>query len=49
VNFSQDVSNFDELFTSEEPMDSVVEGSKLSQTVQEQFAGFSYNGSALPA
>ena len=34
-----DVSNFDELFTSEEPMDSVVEGSNLSQTVQEQFAG----------
>ncbi|TDL23256.1 serine/threonine protein kinase [Rickenella mellea] len=42
-----DVSNFDTVFTSEEPLDSVVEGSKLSQTVQEQFAGFSYNGTHL--
>lgn len=43
-----DVSNFDEVFTSEEPLDSVVEDSKLSQTVQEQFAGFSYDGSHMP-
>ena len=43
-----DVSNFDEVFTSEEPQDSVVEGSKLSQTVQEQFAGFSYDGTNMP-
>ena len=43
-----DVSNFDEVFTSEEPLDSVVEGSKLSQTVQEQFAGFSYDGTNMP-
>lgn len=43
-----DVSNFDEVFTSEEPLDSVVEGSKLSQTVQEQFAGFSYDGRSMP-
>ncbi|KAL5519852.1 YPK1 [Sanghuangporus baumii] len=42
-----DVSNFDEVFTSEEPLDSVVEDSKLSQTVQEQFAGFSYNGTNM--
>jgi serum/glucocorticoid-regulated kinase 2 len=34
-----DVSNFDTVFTSEEPLDSVVEDTKLSQTVQEQFAG----------
>lgn len=35
----QDVSNFDTVFTTEEPLDSVVEGSQLSQTVQAQFAG----------
>lgn len=35
----QDVSNFDTVFTAEAPMDSVVEGSQLSQTVQAQFAG----------
>ena len=34
-----DVSNFDTVFTAEEPLDSVVEGSQLSQTVQAQFAG----------
>ena len=43
-----DVSNFDEVFTSEEPLDSVVEGSKLSDDVQEQFAGFSYDGTNMP-
>ncbi|KAH8114738.1 Pkinase-domain-containing protein [Phellopilus nigrolimitatus] len=43
-----DVSNFDEVFTSEEPLDSVVEGSNLSKTVQEQFAGFSYDGTNMP-
>ena len=43
-----DVSNFDEVFTSEEPLDSVVEGSKLSGDVQEQFAGFSYDGTNMP-
>ena len=36
---AQDVSNFDTVFTTEAPMDSVVEGSQLSQTVQAQFAG----------
>ena len=35
----QDVSNFDTVFTAEAPLDSVVEGSQLSQTVQDQFAG----------
>jgi len=43
-----DVSNFDTVFTSEEPLDSVVEDSHLSRTVQEQFAGFSYNGTNIP-
>lgn len=33
------MSNFDTVFTTEEPLDSVVEGSQLSQTVQAQFAG----------
>lgn len=37
--FLKDISNFDPDFTSEEPLDSVVEDSQLSQTVQEQFAG----------
>jgi serum/glucocorticoid-regulated kinase 2 len=31
-----DTSNFDEEFTSEEPLDSVVDDSHLSQTVQQQ-------------
>ena len=39
VSSPVDVSNFDTVFTGEEPTDSVVEGSKLSQTVQAQFAG----------
>ncbi|KAI0073494.1 AGC/Akt protein kinase [Panus rudis PR-1116 ss-1] len=43
-----DVSNFDTVFTTEAPMDSVVEGSQLSQTVQAQFAGFSYDGTNMP-
>ncbi|TFK52364.1 Pkinase-domain-containing protein [Heliocybe sulcata] len=43
-----DVSNFDTVFTEEAPLDSVVEGSQLSQTVQDQFAGFSYDGSNMP-
>ena len=33
------MSNFDTVFTAEAPLDSVVEGSQLSQTVQAQFAG----------
>ena len=43
-----DVSNFDTVFTAEAPMDSVVEGSQLSKTVQQQFAGFSWDGSNMP-
>ena len=39
VNSPVDVSNFDTVFTAEEPTDSVVEGSQLSQTVQAQFVG----------
>ena len=39
VSSPVDVSNFDTVFTAEEPTDSVVEGSQLSQTVQAQFAG----------
>ncbi|KAF8890008.1 kinase-like domain-containing protein [Gymnopilus junonius] len=34
-----DVSNFDMVFTEEAPVDSFVEDSKLSQTVQAQFSG----------
>lgn len=34
-----DVSNFDTVFTAEAPIDSFVEGSNLSQTVQAQFSG----------
>lgn len=43
-----DVSNFDTVFTTEAPVDSVVEDSNLSQTVQDQFSGFSYNGTNMP-
>ena len=38
-----DVANFDSEFTSEEAADSVVLDSKLSQTVQNQFVGFTYD------
>jgi serum/glucocorticoid-regulated kinase 2 len=48
VSSPVDVSNFDTVFTAEEPTDSLVEGSKLSQTVQAQFAGFSYDGTNMP-
>lgn len=39
-----DTSNFDEEFTSEAPVDSFVENSALSESVQQQFAGFTYQG-----
>ncbi|KAG9102462.1 hypothetical protein FRC07_010234 [Ceratobasidium sp. 392] len=39
-----DTSNFDDVFTSEAPLDSVVESSNLGQSVQDKFAGFSYDG-----
>lgn len=43
-----DVSNFDTVFTTEAAIDSVVEDSNLSRTVQAQFDGFSYNGTNMP-
>ncbi|KAG8214587.1 kinase-like domain-containing protein [Butyriboletus roseoflavus] len=45
VSSPVDVSNFDTVFTTEAPIDSYVDGSRLSSTVQAQFAGFSYDGS----
>ncbi|KAI9009529.1 kinase-like domain-containing protein [Gaertneriomyces semiglobifer] len=43
VTSATDTSNFDEEFTSEVPQDSLVDASShLSETVQQQFAGFSY-------
>ncbi|OTB00544.1 hypothetical protein M426DRAFT_26459 [Hypoxylon sp. CI-4A] len=38
-----DTAQFDPEFTSEAPQDSYVEGPVLSETMQNQFAGFSYN------
>ena len=38
-----DVANFDQEFTSEAAQDSVVQDSRLSETVQDQFRGFTYN------
>ncbi|KAI9671087.1 MAG: hypothetical protein M1831_005173 [Alyxoria varia] len=38
-----DTANFDAEFTAEAPTDSYVEGPMLSQTMQQQFAGWSYN------
>ncbi|KAF7324811.1 Non-specific serine/threonine protein kinase [Mycena kentingensis (nom. inval.)] len=38
-----DVANFDPDFTNEMPQDSVVADSALSETVQDQFRGFTYN------
>lgn len=38
-----DTANFDREFTSEAPTDSYVEGPMLSSTMQQQFAGWSYN------
>ncbi|OQO05383.1 hypothetical protein B0A48_09151 [Cryoendolithus antarcticus] len=39
----RDTANFDKEFTSEAPTDSYVDGPVLSQTMQQQFAGWSYN------
>ncbi|KAL9935834.1 hypothetical protein V8E36_005411 [Tilletia maclaganii] len=45
VTSAIDTSNFDPEFTSEPPLDSVVDDSHmLSATMQEQFVGFSYTG-----
>ena len=38
-----DTVHFDDVFTSEVPQDSYVEGPVLSETMQNQFVGFSYN------
>lgn len=40
---ARDTDNFDREFTSEAPQDSYVDGPALSSTVQQQFAGWSYN------
>jgi serum/glucocorticoid-regulated kinase 2 len=40
---ARDTANFDSEFTSEAPTDSYVEGPVLSQTLQQQFEGWSYN------
>ncbi|KAH7093982.1 AGC/Akt protein kinase [Auriculariales sp. MPI-PUGE-AT-0066] len=45
VDSALDVANFDAEFTSEAALDSVVEDSHLSETVQDQFRGFTYNPS----
>ncbi|KAJ3278181.1 hypothetical protein HK104_002579, partial [Borealophlyctis nickersoniae] len=44
VASATDTSNFDEVFTSEVPTDSVGKESALSHSVQQQFAGFTYQG-----
>jgi serum/glucocorticoid-regulated kinase 2 len=43
VTNALDTANFDPEFTSEAPQDSYVDDPVLSQTMQNQFAGFSYN------
>ncbi|KAJ1676006.1 Serine/threonine-protein kinase [Spiromyces aspiralis] len=45
ISSAIDTSNFDEEFTSEMPQDSYIPDSHLSETVQEQFIGFTYDGS----
>ncbi|KAJ5790774.1 uncharacterized protein N7518_007785 [Penicillium psychrosexuale] len=40
---ARDTENFDVEFTREAPQDSYVDGPVLSQTMQQQFAGWSYN------
>ncbi|KAH8923080.1 Pkinase-domain-containing protein [Atractiella rhizophila] len=42
VESAADTSNFDEEFTAEAPVDSVVEPSHLSESVQAQFEGFTF-------
>ncbi|KAL2120986.1 hypothetical protein VTJ04DRAFT_5013 [Mycothermus thermophilus] len=43
VTDALDTANFDPEFTSEPPQDSYVDGPVLSETLQNQFTGFSYN------
>ncbi|OMJ17022.1 Serine/threonine-protein kinase gad8 [Smittium culicis] len=45
VNSAFDTSNFEDEFTTELPEDSYIPDSNLSETVQQQFSGFSYDGS----
>ncbi|KAJ5666930.1 Serine/threonine-protein kinase gad8 [Penicillium macrosclerotiorum] len=40
---ARDTDNFDQEFTREAPQDSYVDGPALSSTMQQQFAGWSYN------
>jgi serum/glucocorticoid-regulated kinase 2 len=40
---ARDTTQFDKVFTGEAPQDSYVEGPGLSQTMQQQFTGWSYN------
>lgn len=43
VDSAMDTTNFDDEFTSEAPQESLVDDSQISSTMQEQFAGFTYN------
>ncbi|KAI8981739.1 kinase-like domain-containing protein [Mycotypha africana] len=43
VDSAYDTTNFDDEFTSEIPQESVMDDSQISSTMQEQFAGFTYN------
>ncbi|KAI8092787.1 kinase-like domain-containing protein [Halteromyces radiatus] len=45
VENQYDTTNFDEEFTSEAPLESLVDETHISKTMQEQFAGFTYNPS----
>jgi len=47
VASATDTSNFDQEFTSEPAMDSVIADSHLSATVQQQFAGFSFQNNNM--
>ena len=42
-----DVANFDAEFTGEKPQDSHVDETPLSETVQDQFRGFTYTGESV--
>ncbi|KAJ3033088.1 hypothetical protein HDV00_006732 [Rhizophlyctis rosea] len=42
VSSATDTSNFDEEFTSEMPTDSISDSSALSESIQQQFVGFTY-------
>ena len=44
VHSDEDIGNIDEEFTREAPVDSVPDHAPISETVQAQFKGFTYNG-----